>query len=204
MVKLLTLNQRIVGSIPTGGTKTEEMSSSDYWKNVYKNSWDISTSKENNVKSIIEKETGFIVEMVGLGAGSSKRVDGSARKNGMAKGDADLYIKDADCYVEVTGPNIKMDFDRPLWIRPDKLNNVYHKRERGVGKLHVIVHVLKQKNDEDVMRVIVLDDLFFDHLLTRKSFEMVYPTIRGRQEKYVELPPEHEVIISMEDFISRL
>lgn len=175
-----------------------------YWKNAYKKFWNVAASKENKIKNIIEESTGYEVVGVGLGAGNTKFVAGSASDNNLIKGDADLYVKEKECYIEVTGPNIKMDFNRPLWIRPDKLRNSYNKINNGVGRLHVVVHVLVQKNNETAIRVIVLDQLFFDHLITRKSFRMVNPVIRGRKETYYELPPEHETIISLTDFIQKL
>ncbi|WP_405571171.1 hypothetical protein [Winogradskyella sp. Asnod2-B02-A] len=175
-----------------------------YWKNAYKDSWEASASKEKYVKEIIEKQTGLEVLEIGLGAGSSEFIEGNAKDNELEKGDADLYVKDKDCFIEVTGPNIKMDFDRPLWIRPDKLRNAYRKLRDGKGKLHVIIHVLNEKNDEITIRVIVLDNLFFDHLITKKSFNLVKPKIRGREETYYEIPPKHETIISLEDFLTKL
>jgi len=63
---------------------------------------------------------------------------------------------------------------------------------------------LIQRNDETVIRVIVLDNTFFNHLIAKKSFTKVTPFIRGREETYYELPPEHETIISLEEFISKL
>jgi hypothetical protein len=175
-----------------------------YWKNAYKDFWEIAASKEKKIKSIIEKETGYEVIEVGLGAGSAEFVKGDAKDNKLTKGDADLYVKEKECYIEVTGPNIKMDFEKPLWVRPDKLKNAYNKLNNGEGKLHVIVHVLVQRDNETVIRVIVLDKLFFDHLITKISFKKVYPYIRGREETYYELPPAHETIISLTDFIQRL
>jgi len=175
-----------------------------YWKNAYKDLWEIAASKENKIKNIIEQETGYEVIEVGLGAGSTKFVAGNANDNKLTKGDADLYVKEKGCYIEVTGPNIKMDFNKPLWIRPDKLRNSYNKLKDGVGKLHVVVHVLVQRDNETVIRVILLDPLFFDHLIRRKSFKKVSPFIRGRKETYYELPPEHETIISLTEFIQKL
>lgn len=175
-----------------------------YWKNAYEDFWEIAASKEKKIKKIIESETGYEVVEIGLGAGSTEFISGNANDNKLTKGDADLYVTEKECYVEVTGPNIKMDFEKPLWVRPDKLKNAYSKLEKGEGKLHVIAHVLIQRNDETVIRVIVLDKLFFEHLITKKSFKKVHPFIRGREETYYELPPEHETIISLKDFTQKL
>lgn len=175
-----------------------------YWKNAYKDFWELAASKEKRIKNIIESETGYKVVEIGLGAGSTEFIPGNAKENELTKGDADLYVSEKQCYIEVTGPNIKMDFEKPLWVRPDKLENAYKKLQKGEGKLHVIVHVLIQRNNETIIRVIILDKLFFEHLITHKSFKKVHPPIRGREETYYELPPEHETIISLRDFIIKL
>ena len=175
-----------------------------YWKNAYRAYWDMAASKELAIKGFIERETGLAVEEVGLGAGSADYIVGSAGDNRLTRGDADLYVPTKDCYIEVTGPNVKMAFDRPLWVRPDKLRNTYRKRRDGVGKLHVIAHVLTQPNDEQVVRIIVLDDLFFDALIGGQAFPKVTPLIRGRRETYFELPPRHETICTLGAFVARL
>lgn len=175
-----------------------------YWKNAYKDSWEVAASKEKAIKNIIEKETGYEVVEIGLGAGKTEFIEGSANDNKLTKGDADLYVKEKECYIEVTGPNIKMGIKKPLWVRPDKLRNAYDKLKKGEGKLHVVVHVLTQPDNETVIRVIVLDSLFYDHLINNKSFNQVHPSINGREETYYEIPPEHETIISLEEFVQRL
>ncbi len=175
-----------------------------YWKNAYKDFWEMAASKEKKIKNIIESETGYKVIEIGLGAGSTKFIKGNAKDNQLTKGDADLYVTEKECFIEVTGPNIKMDFEKPLWVRPDKLRNAYNKLQKGEGKLHVIVHVLIQRNNETVIRVILLDEIFFEHIIKKKSFKIVTPIIRGQKEKYYEIPPEHETIISLKDFIKKL
>lgn len=176
----------------------------DYWKEAYKESWEVSSKKEGFVKELIEKETGFKVIEVGLGAGTEDFLSGSAAEHGLTKGDADLYVVDSDTYVEVTGPNIHVNFSDTLWIRPDKVNNSFNKIKGGKGKIHVIVHIAKIKPEGKLtMRVIVLGKLFFE-ACKMKEFQIMFPIIRGRPEKYLELPPEHKTIISFEKFIELL
>jgi hypothetical protein len=110
-----------------------------YWKNAYKDFWEVAASKENKIKNIIENETGFKVLEIGLGAGSTEFVSGNASDNKLTKGDADLYVNEKECFVEVTGPNIKMDFNRPLWVRPDKLRNAYNKIQKGAPCVRIPV-----------------------------------------------------------------
>jgi len=160
-----------------------------YWKNAYKDFWDAAAAKEISIKNIIESDTGCEVMIVGMGAGGSAFVKGSAEDNKLAKGDADLFVTHKECFIEVTGPNVRMDFDKPLWVRPDKLRNSYQKLMKGEGRLYVIVHVLSQPDNETAIRVVLLDQLFFDHLIHKKSFAKIHPVIRGRVETYYEIPP---------------
>lgn len=172
----------------------------NYWKDAYKDSWDAASSKEKSIKNLIENQTGLNVIEVGLGAGTTDYIGGSAKDNNLTKGDADLYVPDKDCYIEVTGPNIPLAFNLPLWIRPDKLKNTFDKLQEGKGKIHVVFHVLTEKGTNQLkIRVINLDSKFFDYYKAGK-FPIVTPFIRGRQERYVELPPEHEVILNLEEF----
>lgn len=173
----------------------------DYWKDAYQDFWDVASAKEKSVKQLIEKQTNFEVIIDGLGAGSTEYISGSAEDHGSVKGDADLYIPEKDCYIEVTGPMIAMSYDKPLWIRPDKIQNTWNKIQAKKGKLHVVFHILKEKGtNKTIIRVIKLDSLFFQHYITRKTFHEVNPIIRGRHEKYIEIPHEHEVIITLDDF----
>lgn len=111
----------------------------NYWKEAYKEYWEISSKKEIFVKELIESKTGFKTLEVGLGAGSEDFLSGSASDYGLTKGDADLYVIVPDTYVEVTGPNISVKPEDTLWIRPDKVKNSFNKQKAGKGKLHVIV-----------------------------------------------------------------
>lgn len=175
-----------------------------YWKEAYKEFWDVASSKEKAIKNLIETQTGFEVIEVGLGAGTTTYISGDASDNDLSKGDADLYIPEKDCYIEVTGPNIAMSFHSPLWIRPDKFQNTARKIKEGKGKLHVVFHVLTEKGTDKIkIRVINLNRTFF-HCLKNRQFKIVHPLIRGREEKYVELPPEHEVILTVDDFFELL
>lgn len=127
----------------------------NYWKEAYKEYWEISSKKEIFVKELIESKTGFKTLEVGLGAGSEDFLSGSASDYGLTKGDADLYVIIPDTYVEVTGPNISVKPEDTLWIRPDKVKNSFNKQKAGKGKLHVIVHIAKIKpNGNIAIRVI--------------------------------------------------
>jgi hypothetical protein len=172
-----------------------------YWKEAYKESWDASSKKEQFIKSIIEKETGLNVKEIGLGAGSSEFIEGSAKDNQHEKGDADLFIEEIDTYIEVTGPNIPMNKNATLWFRPDKLNNTYKKTIKNIGKLHILIHVQEVKETSDkLIRCIILDKVFFERG-KNKEFATVTPTIRGRQEKYIEIPYDDKSLMTFDDLI---
>lgn len=66
----------------------------NYWKEAYKEYWEISSKKEIFVKELIESKTGFKTLEVGLGAGSEDFLSGSASDYGLTKGDADLYVEE--------------------------------------------------------------------------------------------------------------
>ena len=122
----------------------------NYWKEAYKEYWEISSKKEIFVKELIESKTGVKTLEVGLGAGSEDFLSGSASDYGLTKGDADLYVIIPDTYVEVTGPNISVKPEDTLWIRPDKVKNSFNKQKAGKGKLHVIVHIAKIKPNGNI------------------------------------------------------
>lgn len=173
----------------------------NYWKEAYKDSWDISSQKEKLIKELIEDLTGYKVHEVGLGAGSIELIDGSAKDNNLEKGDADLYVDECDTYVEVTGPNVITLFDAPLWVRPDKLKNAYRKLKKNKGKHHIIVHVQIVKGSLiRLIRGIVLNAEFFDRV-KGKEFEIKEKIINGRTERYVVIPYKDKCIQPIEDII---
>ena len=146
----------------------------NYWKEAYKEYWEISSKKEIFVKELIESKTGFKTLEVGLGAGSEDFLSGSASDYSLTKGDADLYVIVPDTYVEVTGPNISVKPEDTLWIRPDKVKNSFNKQKAGKGKLHVIVHIAKIKpNGNIAIRVIMLNKTFFEACRKNVLFNMI-------------------------------
>ncbi len=174
---------------------------SNFWKDAYKDSWEQSATKENLIKEIIEAETGLRVDIVGLGAGTTDYISGSAQDNNHEKGDADLYIESKDIHIEVTGPNVPMMIFDDLWFRPDKLNNTYKKVVTGEGKLHLIVHVQDDKqNGKKIIRGINLNKQFFMDVKAN-PYPIITPKIRGNVEKYIEVNPKDKHIIKLEQII---
>lgn len=174
---------------------------SNFWKDAYKDSWEQSATKENLIKGIIESETGLKVDIVGLGAGTTDYISGSAKDNNHEKGDADLYIESKDIHIEVTGPNVPMMIFDDLWFRPDKLNNTYKKVVTGEGNLHLIIHVQDDKqNGKKIIRGINLNKQFFMDVRTN-PYPIITPKIRGNIEKYIEVNPKDKHIIKLEQII---
>lgn len=175
-----------------------------YWKDAYQHLWDRASKKEDFIKKLIEQETGFAVQLSGMGAGSNSYISGNAKDNKCQKGDADLYIPKADAYAEVTGPNIRMDISSALWFRPDKLRNTYRKLTSNIGKNHFLIHVQEVMGSKaTLIRVIHLDNDFFKRLIN-KDFHLVCPVIRTRYEEYYEIPASSDVVLTFEHFIKIL
>ncbi len=154
-----------------------------YWKDIYQEKWELSSQREEFMIRWIKENTGRQAEAVGLGAGTSDFIDGSAKQNGHEKGDADLHIVDTDIYVEVTGPLTKtVSVQSPLWFRPDKLENAIRNRKNGHDTF--FAHHCPSKN---CWRIIHIDDSLIRRYQSG-AFRIVYPMIRGHRETYVEIP----------------
>jgi len=172
--------------------------SSDFWKERYKDSWDKAAQKEKMIVDLLELKTGKKVELVGLGAGTTDYLTGNASDNNSVKGDADLYIRAVDFFVEVTGPNIKVYSDAPLWVRPDKIQNALEKTKNDVGKGHFVIHIIERKDDSTTLiRVVPIAP----ELL---NLPIIHPFIRGQQETYVEIPTNYKTVITIEAFIEMI
>lgn len=155
----------------------------DYWKKAYQDMWDDSSAREERMIQWLQRITGRRVETTGLGAGTTAFLSGSARDNGHSKGDADLHIVDTPIYIEVTGPlSAKVPADAPLWFRPDKFSNAV--RNARAGHDTFFAHHCPS---EDLWRVIHIDQALIQRLCI-PDFKIVTPTIRGRTERYVEVP----------------
>ena len=161
---------------------------SAYWKEKYQHTWEQSSQREKLVAEKVKLYTDHEVAMVGLGAGSTEFIDGSAADNGVDKGDADLRVAGTNIFLEVTGPLSVTDSTKPLWVRPDKIENA----RASIGKEIWIVHCCG-----DRMRVTCLDDGFFK-ALNSGEFKTVEPTIRGVRERFVEIPAHHPSVKSWE------
>ena len=175
-----------------------------FWKDAYKEFWEISSQKEIFIKNLIEKETELKVHEIGLGAGSDAFITGNAKDNNFEKGDADLYVEGVEAFIEVTGPNIPMPPEATLWFRPDKLNNTYKKLNNGKGKLHILVHIQEVRgSSEKLIRGINLNSDFFARAKAG-AFQTITKNIRGRDERYVEIVSTDKSIISIGEIIDLL
>lgn len=154
----------------------------NYWKNKYSFLWENSASREEMVKTIIEKETGMEVEYFGTGAGTTDFIDGKSKE----KGNPDLHVKGTDIYIEVTGPfSDRVRAGSPLWFRPDKLNYAYtHRFETN----EFLVNNFKNAG---IWYVIHFDDDTIAYseqaMINKDDYKLVQPNIRGTKEKYREV-----------------
>ena len=176
----------------------------NYWKDAYQDSWPVSSKKEEFIKNLLEKQTGFTVEVTGMGAGTATYISGSAEDNHFKKGDADLWVKESDAFVEVTGPNITMPSDATLWIRPDKIANSMQKIEEGKGRLHVVVHVqIIRGTNEKIVRGVIIDSEFIKRV-KNKEFMTVNPRINQKTETYTEIKHNDPAVIDIEQVIEAI
>jgi hypothetical protein len=159
----------------------------DYWKRLYQQSWAMADQRERAIIERIQREAGKIAIFVGLGAGSADFLSGTAASQGFEKGGADLQVVDTNTYLEVTGPQVKsVTRDKPLWLRPDKIDNARAHPEHDTW----VVHWLER---DGTLRVIHLDQEFFQSY-DKKELPIVTPRIRGAVERYVEIPAQHRYV----------
>lgn len=165
----------------------------NYWKNAYQTTWDESSKRENFMVDWIKDNAGLTAEIIGLGAGTSDFIDGSASENGYEKGDADLHIINTNIYIEVTGPLTKsVSVNSALWFRPDKFENAIRNMTNGHDTFFA-----HHCPSGDLWRIIHIDDKLAQRY-QRHEFRIVTPWIRGRQERYVEIPSNDICIKSLE------
>ncbi|WP_071595209.1 hypothetical protein [Hymenobacter aerophilus] len=176
----------------------------NFWKDAYSASWKQASEKENWIKATIEKETGLAVEVIGLGAGSTDYISGSAALNDKEKGGADLYLPERDIYVEVTGPNINVSADDDLWIRPDKAENAFNKIASEIGKMHVVVHLATIKPTGDKLARVILMTAKLQEDIRNSKIPLITPRIRGNQERYYSIPANYVLVRPYEKFINFL
>ena len=172
----------------------------NYWKRAYSQTWGVSSAREKALADYIKDETSLIVVLNGMGAGSDTFIDGSARRNGFTKGDADLCIPQHNVYIEVTGPLIdRVAVASPLWIRPDKIENAIANIANG-HKTFIVHHCPSQ----NLWRVIAINNEFVDMYKFKNEFPMVYPTIRSRTERYISIDALHRCVRPIEYMIKYL
>lgn len=174
--------------------------SENYWKDAYQSTWEDSSKREKRLKAYLEKMIDVRCTESGLGAGISEYISGSAARNGYQKGDADLWIEGTNVYIEVTGPlTEKVQPSAPLWFRPDKIDNAIKSNDHDVFFAHHCVC-------GNCWRVIHVDQEFKNRY-QENQFKTVFPQIRGRKEKYVEIEATDKCVRKLDyllDYLKRI
>jgi hypothetical protein len=168
------------------------MNNNDFWKEQYRNTWEKSALRENLVQSLIEQQASCGINQIGLGAGSTEFLSGSASSHGLDKGGSDLQVNGTNIFIEVTGPQVYIHPSKPLWLRPDKIEYAEKNRERDCFVVHC-------NFDNSLMRIIHLDNNFFINY-RGGNFALATPIIRGVRETYVEIQSSNTSIKTM-DFL---
>lgn len=161
------------------------MTDKNYWKNAYKDLWDVSSKKEAAFKKFIEAETGLILMPYGLGAESNEYIAGSAKENDNELGAPDYTVENTNIFIEITGPlseRVKPQYG--LWIRPDKLEYARKHCDEN-DEFFALFFPSTQE-----WLTIHADKVFFDDMDYKRNINDYFdknPTIRGRRERYVEI-----------------
>jgi len=167
----------------------------NYWKEAYKDIWETSQKREEKIRKIIEKE-GFDVDPYGLGAEDDSYIPGKPEKHGHEKADPDLKVKDTETYIEVTGTDkSSVNPSDDIWIRPDKIKKKIDNPEMDIWLVHVL-------DNENLTRCINLKKDVAEELYSNTS--RVNPYIRGRQEEYVSIPADDDVVEPFDNLIGYL
>lgn len=155
-----------------------------HYKKAYSGVWGAGKCRELLIADLLDR-LGLVVEIDGLGAGSTEFIPGRAKEHGKEKADPDLFIPDTETYVEVTGTNI--GWVRPesdLRVRPDKFENALVDPDAD----HWVVHVL---DGPAVLRCIELTEATCKEFVDEaKSID----TRHDNNETYVEIDADHECI----------
>ena len=157
-----------------------------YWKEAYKDGqW---KGGVRRVKAVLEalQAKGIKVAPFADDALSEEYIDNTAHE----KGESDLKItkeSNAEVLLEVTGPEIKIPETSALWFRPDKFDYAVNHSDKEVWGAHILEY-------SKLIRFVKFSKEIKD------KYPIVTPLIRGRTERFVEIPANSEDIISFEKF----
>lgn len=175
----------------------------NFWKNAYKDTWEVSNKKEDDLRKIIESHTGLTMIPYGLGACETTFISGSAASNGNTKGSPDFRIKDTNIFVEVTGPLSK--FAKPksgLWIRPDKLEYAYRRHKKAD---EFIAAYFPSTNEWCIIHATAA---FFKDVHEKGSkktdYRKITPKIRGNVETYIEIKYDNPFVKDLDYMLNYL
>lgn len=157
------------------------------FKQSYQPIWAKSNHRELLVKQYLEEATPCSIEEgPGIGVGSLDLLPGVAEDYGKERSGADWHVVGTPIYVEVTGPLKPIAINRPLWIRPDKINTARFHKDRITWCVHC-------SHDNRLLRAICLNKTFFGEM-SRGAFTLVEPRIRGNVERYCEIHADSLVV----------
>lgn len=171
----------------------------NFWKNKYKELWPESKTKEEKLRFLIENETKFSLEPFGVGAESNEYIVSTDINED--KGAPDYHIKGTNIYIEVTGP--LSNYVKPengFWIRPDKIE--YARKHSNKNNEYIVLYF----PSVDQWYSIHLNEDFFQDMEKNKKndYKLVYPTIRGKTEKYIEIKFSNPLIRKIDNMIAEL
>ncbi len=165
-----------------------------YWKNEYRHTWEEERERIRRVEEKIREHVPDLVfERFGFGTDTSEMIRRHPREKGIPD-IAIVYKKNGFTYIltllEVTGTAKSIREEDGLWIRPDKF-------EFARNHPHLDIYIAHYVNTLDLLR-------FIPASAPESLPQPEEKSVGGRTELYIELPPSHPLITSLEEFAEHL
>lgn len=130
------------------------------------------------------KEQGIETEEYGFGALSTDYIKESPKE----KGAPDLKITGTEIYIEVTGPDKRLDPEADLWVRWDKFEYAENHPEKEIWVAHIL------ESEDDLIRVLKLG------AGVKERYKEIFPEINGIKERYRQIPASDSNIYPFDRF----
>lgn len=149
-------------------------------------------ARERRCRIAFEEASGIDLKPSGIGVESAEIFAGYAAEHGETTGGADYAGLGGDLLVEVTGSNVPLSLDAPLWLNRTKVRAAWQAAREG--RQTVVLHEIPTRDGgKPVLRAIVLDLNLFARLTSARG--RVRVTAQG-QTMYV-IPTSDPAVMSL-------